>query len=126
MSSIFIFAGFGPKDLMMLYYFPSFGLLILTSIIILALKRGGHPYPLLLLVFPLAAPIWYLYDKIFAKKTDYPQSMVLTGSIIVILILAIASTALIPETDDAVSLMALVALVSSLITLIIAIKFRNK
>lgn len=120
------FAGFGPKDLMVFLYLPAFGILLIGSIIVLLLKRNGHPYSLAMLVFPLAALGWYLYDKFSSRQVDRSQAMLLGGAIIVIGMYALASSSLIPEEDSAVNAIALLATASAFIFLIAAIMHHKK
>jgi hypothetical protein len=126
MIPIQYFAGFGPKDLMVFLYLPAIGIILVGSIIVLILKRRGRPYSLAILVFPIAALIWYLYDKLSLKNTDRSQALLLAGTALVVGIYALATTSLIPETDTAVNGMALLATISAFLFFIAAIlKRRN-
>jgi uncharacterized membrane protein len=126
MAPLQYFAGFGPKDLMEFLYLPAYGILLLVSLVLLSIKRRGRPYPLAILVFPLAGLGWYLYDKLSTKQVDRSQALVLLGIVTVTAILAIASTSLVPEQDSIINLMALLATVCSLCFSVAAIIQRNK
>ncbi len=126
MYPISYFAGFGPKDLMAFLYLPAVGIILIGSIIILILKRRGHPYSLAILAFPPAALGWYLYDKLSLRNTDRSQALLLVGATSVVGIYIFATTSLIPETDIAVNGMALLATISALLFFIAAISKRNK
>lgn len=126
MYSFHYFAGFGPKDLMAFLYLPAIGIILVGSIIVLLLKRNGHPYSLAMVASPLAAIIWYLYDKLSLKNTDRSQALLLGGAVLVVGIFALATTPLIPETTVAVNGMALLAVINAFIFLIVAVIKRNK
>lgn len=126
MYSFHYFAGFGPKDLMAFLYLPALGIILVGSIIVLLLKRRGHPYSLAIVASPLASLVWYLYDKLSLKNTDQSQALLLGGAILVVGIFALATTPLIPETTTAVNGMALLAVISAFIFLIVAVVKRNK
>jgi len=120
------FAGFGPKDLMVFLYLPAFGIILIGSIIVLLLKRKGHPYTLTTLIFPLAALGWYIYDKFSSHQVDRSQAILLGGAVTVIGILGLASSSLIPEEDTAVNALALLATICAFFFLISAVMQRKK
>jgi hypothetical protein len=126
MSPIYYIAGFAPKDLMGLLYLPSLGVILAGSIIVLILKRRGRPYPLALLIFPLGAFVWYIYDKFSLRNTDKSQALLLYGGVSVMGIFGLATTALIPETENAVNGMALLAAISAFFFFISAIVKRKR
>lgn len=123
---MYYFAGFGPKDLMAFLYLPALGIILVGSIIVLILKRNGRPYSLAIVASPLAAIIWYLYDKLSLKNTDRSQALLLGGAVLVVGIFALATTPLIPKTTVAVNGMALLAVINAFIFLILAVMKRNK
>lgn len=119
------FAGFEPKDLMAFLYLPAIGILLLASLIIFIVKRKGHPYSLTIIVFPLFPFGWYLYDKLSKRQVDRSQTLLLIGVVAVIAIFAVANTSIIPEQDQAVNAMALLATASSLCFFLVAVRQRN-
>ncbi|MDQ2973190.1 MAG: hypothetical protein M3Q79_01755 [bacterium] len=120
-----LFAGFGPKDLMGILYIPAIGFLIITSVLILILKKRGRHYILATLVFLPASFIWYLYDKIALRKVDRNHERIVIGYMAVFGIYALASSPLIRNTSAAVNAMAGLATLTAVVVAVISVNKRN-
>ncbi len=118
-------AGFGPKDLMMVYYAPAIGVLALCSFIFLVIdlikKRRTRPYVASYFIVYIFAYVWYAYDKVKKHDVDHAQAILLGGFSVVLAVLTIASTPIVPETRVAVNAAALAATALALIFLTVAI-----
>lgn len=119
-------AGFEPKDLMMIQYLPALCTLLLASLVIVIIKRKGHPYLLAGFVLLPISVIWYLYDMLFSKHVDRSQALILAGVASVLGIAGIASTSIVPADDTILNIMALAATVLAAIFIIIAIAQHRK
>lgn len=126
MIPIEYFAGFQPKDLMFFLYLPAIGLVTLASIIILIIKRRGHPYVLLPLIYPIIAITWYFFDRTTGNRPDRSQTILLIGLISVFGVYAVASSKIVPNTSGAVNLFAVIATVFGAAFTIYAFRERNK